>query len=69
MCPTNVYLNIPDNGSPSWKAPVATSTLLPAVGNFVGDVRIALDTGAIYYWNGTSWILEVAPILMLVLIL
>jgi len=59
--PTNVYLNIPDNGSPSWKAPVATVTLLPAVGNFLGDVRVALDTGAIYYWNGTSWILEVAP--------
>src|ERR1019366_8187347 len=55
------FINIPDSGSPNWKAPVSTASLLPTTANSIGDVRIALDTGIVYYWNGTSWVILVTP--------
>ena len=55
------YTRFPVVASGSWKAPVASAAALPATGNTDGDVRIVLDTETIYVWNGTAWILEVAP--------
>lgn len=42
-------------GSNYWGTPVATAGSLPATGN-TGEVRIALDTGIEYLWNGTAWV-------------
>lgn len=39
----------------SWKIPVANFAALPALLNTSGDVRIALDTGIAWEWNGSSW--------------
>ena len=55
------YINIPNYGSGSWKDPVTTVTALPSIGNSQGDVRVALDTGVIYEWIGTSWIAATSP--------
>lgn len=37
-----------------WGPPVATSSALPAVGT-LGEVRLTIDTGFIYYWDSNSW--------------
>lgn len=55
------YTRYPAVASGSWKAPVASAAALPATGNTDGDVRIVLDTETLYVWNGSAWILEVAP--------
>lgn len=55
------YIDLPVNGGATWKDPVASAANLPATGNSPGDVRVVLDTDSIYIWNGTAWILEVAP--------
>lgn len=55
------YLTLPAYGSPSWKSPVATAADLPAIGNSSGDVRVVIDIESLYIWNGSAWILEVAP--------
>ena len=52
----NTYINIPNFGSPNWRDPVATATLLPTAGNHVGDIRVAEDTLTIYSWSGTAWV-------------
>lgn len=39
----------------SWKTPVANFAALPALLNTSGDVRIAVDTGIAWEWNGLSW--------------
>lgn len=57
----DVYINIPDSGSPQWKSPVATAADLPLLGNSVGDVRVALDSDTVYVWNGSAWIPVASP--------
>lgn len=42
----------------AWKTAVSAVASLPAVGNTTDDLRIALDTGIIYRWNGSAWINE-----------
>lgn len=44
------------NFSLFWKNPVATNSLLPTLGNFVGHVRLVLDEGKAYWWDGTQWL-------------
>lgn len=39
----------------SWKTPVTNKAALPATLNTNGDVRITLDTGIAWEWNGSSW--------------
>lgn len=48
------YKQLPQWGSAYWQDPVATSTDLPTT-DPNGTVRLALDTGTIYEWNGSSW--------------
>lgn len=43
-------------GDAHWKAPVANFAALPALGNNTGDVRVTLDTGDIWEWDGSAWI-------------
>lgn len=57
----DVFINIPNSGSPQWKAPVANATFLPLTGNNNGDVRIALDTDTIYVWTGSAWTAVATP--------
>lgn len=44
-------------GDIHWKAPVATSASLPSSGNSTGDARIAQNTGFMYVWSGSAWVL------------
>lgn len=48
------YISLPPVGSAYWADPVATSASLPTT-DPIGTVRVALDTGTIYEWNGASW--------------
>jgi hypothetical protein len=48
-------------GDAHWKAPVANAAALPLVSNSTGDVRITLDTGNIWEWNGAAWFLPAVP--------
>lgn len=57
----DIFLNIPNSGSPSWKAPVEDAADLPLTGNNDGDVRLVKDTDTIYVWNGSSWIPVATP--------
>lgn len=45
--------------SGQWKDPVANMAALPALGNTSGDVRVTLDTGSMWEWAGSSWILPI----------
>jgi hypothetical protein len=56
-----VFINIPNSGSPRWKSPVANPAALPAVGNTIGDVRLSLSNDTIYDWNGTNWVAIAGP--------
>lgn len=47
--------NLPDEEF--WKAPVANVGALPTTDNTEGDVRLAISSGELYYWNGSSWVL------------
>lgn len=38
-----------------WKAPVLDEAALPATDNTEGDVRLTLDTGGLWRWDGDSW--------------
>ena len=38
-----------------WQAPVDAVANLPTTDNSIGDVRLAIDTESIYYWDGDSW--------------
>ena len=42
----------------AWKSAVENSSSLPGTSNTTNDLRITLDTGIIYRWNGSSWIDE-----------
>jgi hypothetical protein len=51
----SVYVDIPVlGGSPYWSDPVATFADLPT-GQFVGEIRLTVDTMNGYYWDGSSW--------------
>lgn len=52
----DTFLNIPNNGSASWKDPVAAVINLPTVGNTLGDARIVTSTNTPYVWSGTAWV-------------
>lgn len=58
---SDIFINIPDSGSPSWKAPVEDAADLPPSGNNIGDARVAQDTQTIYVWNGTNWVAVATP--------
>ncbi len=51
---TTTYKQIPAWGSPFWQDPVAAVASLPTT-DPAGTVRLTLDTGTIYEWNGSSW--------------
>ena len=57
---SSIYINIPSFGSGYWKDPVSTATALPMLGNMQGDVRVTLDTDAIYIWSGAAWVTATA---------
>lgn len=42
-------------GDPHWKAPVASSGMLPTTGNSPADVRVDQTDFQEYIWNGSSW--------------
>lgn len=46
-----VFLLHPDN----WCAAVANQAALPGTGNTLWDIRMTLDTGEIYRWDGAAW--------------
>lgn len=48
------YIDLPFYGNGHWKAPVNTVTSLPADAQS-GDVRVTLDTGSIYEFDGLTW--------------
>ena len=50
------YVDLPAVGSASWKDPVSTAAALPAIGNSIGDARVAKDTSIIYVWSGSAWV-------------
>lgn len=58
---SEIFINIPNSGSPSWKSPVDDTADLPAFGNNNGDARITLDTDTVYIWNGSAWIPVATP--------
>ncbi len=57
----NNYIDIPANGSPSWKRPVPNAAALPAAGNTIGDARIDTSTDTIYVWTGSAWVAVATP--------
>src|SRR5687768_3447604 len=42
--------------SPFWKQPVSSEAALPATGNTIGEVRVALDTDQLFEWDGSAWV-------------
>ena len=40
---------------------VASAANLPLVGNVQGDLAVTADTGNLYEWNGTMWVLIASP--------
>ena len=55
------YINLPLNGVPSWRSPVALTSQLPLINNNVGDVILAEDTNTVYAWDGSAWIAIATP--------
>ena len=51
----STYSYAPGRASASWKDPVDTAASLPATAED-GDVRVALDTGTVYVFDGASWV-------------
>jgi hypothetical protein len=52
------YVDVPQSGgSTYWQDAVASFASLPAVGNTIGQVRAAVDTGNLYEWDGSAWAL------------
>lgn len=60
---SDVFINIPNSGSPTWRSPVDDAADLPLNGNHDGDARVTLDTDSIWVWdqNTTSWKLAATP--------
>lgn len=40
----------------TWRAPVAATVNLPAVGNVIGDVRVVLADSTIWVYTSTGWV-------------
>lgn len=55
------YKNIPAPSVPGWDENVDTAAQLPLTNNQIGDKREALDTQALYSWNGTGWTAIASP--------
>ncbi len=47
-------------GDRRWRAPIANAGALP-VSASLGEVRLTLDDGALYFWDGDSWEAAGAP--------
>ena len=45
----------PGTAAAFWKAPVQVLVDLPTTGNEIGDVRLVIDAGSLYTWDGTAW--------------
>ena len=43
-------IGVVSSGS-KWKDPVLSFALLPLQGNLLGDIRLVLDEGKLYYWD------------------
>ena len=43
-------IGIVQTGS-KWKDPVLSHAMLPNDGNILGDIRLVLDEGRLYYWD------------------
>lgn len=43
-------------GAPTWKPTVSDVGSLPASGNTAGDCRVVTTSGALYCWDGSSWV-------------
>lgn len=55
--PLTHYIDIPVlSGSPYWQDAAADFASLPA-GQYVGEIRVTIDTLAAYEWNGAEWVL------------
>jgi len=52
---SSVYIKLGQGGAVTWKSAVDTLASLPTVGNSIGDVRVVVDTNALYIWDGSSW--------------
>lgn len=50
------FINLPSVSAPNFKDSVVDFASLPPTGNVEGDVRVTLDTGAIYVWIDPSWV-------------
>lgn len=50
------YINLPVQGSNTWKDPVANVAALPLTGNNTGDARITNDNQAVNVWSGAAWV-------------
>lgn len=42
-------------GSREWRPPVADEASLPADGNRLGDIRLAVSEGTLWRWDGAEW--------------
>ncbi len=49
------YIYLPGFGDVHWSAPVANFAALPATDTTYA-VRLAEDTGTVYYYNGSAWV-------------
>lgn len=49
------YINIPTAGSAYFQDPVDTDASLPSSAT-EGEIRLVLDTGEVYYYNGIFWL-------------
>jgi len=49
-----MYINLPSSSSSNYQDPVADVGSLPATAT-EGDIRLVLDTGELYYYDGASW--------------
>jgi hypothetical protein len=45
-------------GDRSWRKPVASISALPSTHNTLGDTIRVNDTGFVYHWNGSGWVLD-----------
>lgn len=59
MAGTFIFLPPEGGGSSSdyWQDAVANFAALPVAGDTTGEVKMTLDTGELYYWNSSAWVL------------
>lgn len=49
-----MYINLPSSSADNYKEPVDVAGDLPATAS-LGDIRLVLDTGSLYYFDGSNW--------------